>query len=63
MARLLDFGSPRLPTLGWSETVTQSAIVEDETEVSSMAYAFAQALTQALSVADSVALIKDSLRE
>ncbi|MEG8179250.1 helix-turn-helix transcriptional regulator [Nocardia terpenica] len=60
---LIDFGSPQLPTLGWSETPTRAAVVEDESEVSSLTYAFAQALTQTLSAEESVALIKEAINE
>ncbi|WP_280491979.1 helix-turn-helix domain-containing protein [Nocardia asiatica] len=60
---LLDFGTPQLPTLGWSETATQANVVEDESEVSGLTYAFAQVLTQTLSTADSLALIKEAARE
>ncbi|MBH0777706.1 helix-turn-helix domain-containing protein [Nocardia bovistercoris] len=60
---LLDFGSTKLPTLGWSETPTQADVVEDAAEVSSLTYAYAQALTQTLNPADSLTLIKERARE
>lgn len=60
---LLDFDSPQLPTLGWSETPTHAEVVEDETEVNSLVYAYAQALTQTLSPDESRALIKEYARE
>ncbi|WP_024799655.1 helix-turn-helix transcriptional regulator [Nocardia sp. BMG51109] len=59
---LLDFDSPQLPTLGWSETPTRADIVEDESEVNRLVYAFAQTLTQSLSAAESLALIKEFVR-
>ncbi|MFF3566881.1 helix-turn-helix domain-containing protein [Nocardia jiangxiensis] len=60
---LLDFGSPQLPTLGWSETPTQADIVEDESEVNRLVYAYNQTLTQTLSTAESLELIKEYARE
>lgn len=60
---LLDFGSPQLPTLGWSETPTQADVVEDESEVNRLAYAYNQTLTQTLSAAKSLELIKEYARE
>jgi transcriptional regulator with XRE-family HTH domain len=59
---LLDFDSPQLPTLGWSETPTHSDVVEDESEVNRLIYAYGHALTQTLSADESRAMIKEHLR-
>lgn len=58
---LLDFDSPQLPTLGWSETPTHGKIVEDESEVNRLVYAYGRALTQTLSADESLIMIKEYL--
>jgi len=55
---LLDFDSPRLPTIASHETVTQTGIVvDDENEVRHMSMAFADALTCSLQPDESLDLI------
>ncbi|NNH72475.1 helix-turn-helix domain-containing protein [Nocardia uniformis] len=58
---LLDFPSTHLPTVEWSETALQGNIIEDQSEVNGLSYAFRQALTHTLSADDSLALIKASV--
>ncbi|MEV6771311.1 DUF5753 domain-containing protein [Nocardia sp. NPDC051030] len=59
---LLDFASPQLPTLAWSETALGGEILEDPASVSSLGFAFNQALSQTIDRAATLALIKEGLR-
>ena len=61
---LLDFASPRLPTMASYETVSQTGIViDDEKEVRHMSMAFAEALTCALPQQESLDLIERCKKE
>jgi transcriptional regulator with XRE-family HTH domain len=61
---LLDFASPRLPTIASHETVSQTGVVvDDESEVRHMSMAFAEAMTCALPPKESLDLIQRSGNE
>jgi transcriptional regulator with XRE-family HTH domain len=60
---LIDFASPRLPTLAWQETVTAQGIIDDETQVRDLSMTHAQALTQGLNRQDSLDLIRRCAKE
>lgn len=58
---LLDFPNPRLPMIGWHESVTFGAVVEKRTQVRELDVCFTQAFTRALSRKDSLDLINSTL--
>jgi transcriptional regulator with XRE-family HTH domain len=60
---LIDFASPRLPTLAWQETVTASGIIHDDTAVRDLHLTYAQALNHSLSAQDSRNLIHHHSQE
>lgn len=55
---LLDFASEQLPTFGWAESAVFGGPVEDPELVRDLGFAYLRALDQALSRADSAALIR-----
>jgi len=59
---LLDFASEQLPTFGWAESAVFGGPVEDPELVRDLGFAYLRALEQALSRADSAALIRDYVR-
>jgi hypothetical protein len=60
---LLDFASPRLPTLGWQETVTAAGIIDDPTQVRDISTTHGQALGRTMNAKDSLRLIHKCAKE
>jgi hypothetical protein len=60
---LLDFASPRLPTLGWLETALYGEVAEDPRRVAELDFLFNQVHTAALSRTESLRLIEQTARE
>jgi transcriptional regulator with XRE-family HTH domain len=60
---LIDFTSPRLPTLAWQETVTAGGIIDDENHIRDLSLTYAEARGRTLSAQDSVDLINQRARE
>ncbi len=58
---LMDFASPRLPSLAWRETVTAMGIVEDANALRDMSRTYSEALGDSLSADDSLGLIRERL--
>lgn len=59
---LIDFVSPRLPVLGWQESVTMSQVIENTGELRHLSLVFDEALDAALDSKDSLALIEEAAR-
>ncbi len=62
-ATLLSFASPRLPDVLWLETVTSQALVDKRTKLLEVAASFDDAMERALSRQDSLARIRQLLKE
>ncbi|MQY20708.1 DUF5753 domain-containing protein [Nocardia macrotermitis] len=60
---LLDFASPRLPTLAWSENGASGHIVEDSMQVRELNHLYTTALAMVPSRDDSLELIKRTERQ
>jgi hypothetical protein len=60
---LIDFTSPRLPTLAWQETVTTQGIVDDPTKVRDISMTYGEALRRTMSAQDSLSLIHKCAKE
>ncbi|WP_442944049.1 Scr1 family TA system antitoxin-like transcriptional regulator [Nocardia sp. NBC_00508] len=59
---LLDFASPRLPTLGWLETALYGEVVEDAKRVGELDYLYNRVHSTALSREKSLRLIEQIAR-
>lgn len=62
-AILLSFPSPRVPDVLWQETVTSQALVDKRTKLMEVAASFDDAMERALSRDDSLARIRQLLKE
>lgn len=60
---LIDFASPRLPTVAWQESVTTQGMVDDETLVRDLSITHAQALNQCLSAQESLELLNKEAKQ
>lgn len=60
---LIDFASPRLPTLAWQETVTSSSIIDDPTQVRDLSLTYGEALRRTMDAQDSLSLINRCAKE
>lgn len=60
---LIDFESPRLPTVFWQETVTTWGVVDDPVQVRDIVMTYREALGRALSTSDSVKMIHRRIKE
>jgi hypothetical protein len=60
---LIDFENPRLPTVGWQETVTAWGIIDDQTQVGAISTAFTEALQRSLDGRDSKEMIRRRIEE
>jgi transcriptional regulator with XRE-family HTH domain len=60
---LIDFESPRLPTLAWQETVTAAGIIDDPIQVRDLSLTYGEALRRTLNAQDSLRLIRRSAKE
>lgn len=60
---LLEFPSPRLPTLLWQETVTATSLIDHPVRLREFDSAWTQATERALSTADSLRLIRQFAKE
>jgi hypothetical protein len=60
---LIDFASPRLPTLAWQETVTAAGIIDDPLKVRDLSLTYGEALRRTLNAQDSLRLIRRSAKE
>ncbi len=60
---LIDFASPRLPTLAWQETVTAGGIIDDESYVRDFSLTYAEALGRTLDEQGSLDLINQCAKE
>jgi transcriptional regulator with XRE-family HTH domain len=60
---LLDFDSPRLPTLAWHESVTIGNVIDDEHQVRDLSLTYTDAFKRTLSREDSLQLIHRRLHE
>jgi len=58
---LIDFASPRLPSVAYQETVTAVGIIEDTNALRDMSRTYSEALGDSLSADDSLALILSCL--
>ncbi|WP_025351960.1 DUF5753 domain-containing protein [Nocardia nova] len=56
---LLDFDSPRLPTVAWLESAVYAELIDDGRMVEQLKYQYASARTSALDRSDSLKLIAD----
>lgn len=54
---LIDFASPRLPTLAWQETITARAILDKDTQIRELHFTYAEALAKSLGTEDSLRLV------
>ncbi|HVV19409.1 MAG TPA: helix-turn-helix transcriptional regulator [Pseudonocardiaceae bacterium] len=54
---ILDFSSPRLPTIAWHETVTTTGIIDDRIQVRDITKIFNASLKLALSTQESIELL------
>ncbi|MEV0294894.1 Scr1 family TA system antitoxin-like transcriptional regulator [Nocardia sp. NPDC050710] len=59
---VLDFESPRLPTIGWLESATYAELIEEPRVVEQLKYQYLRARSSALEQGESVELIKDIAR-
>jgi transcriptional regulator with XRE-family HTH domain len=55
---LIDFESPRLPTLAWQETVTAYGVISNDTQVRELHFSHTEALQRSLSREDSLRLVR-----
>jgi transcriptional regulator with XRE-family HTH domain len=60
---LIDFAEPALPTLAWQETVSTFSIISNEAHVHDISQTYSDALRQALDEFDSLALIRQCMRD
>lgn len=60
---LIDFESPRLPTLAWQESVTAWGVIDDEVQVRDIAKTYQDAYEGALSQDESLHLVRAHIRE
>jgi transcriptional regulator with XRE-family HTH domain len=60
---LIDFASPRLPTVAWQETVSVQSVVEDPFHVRNLVASFKEARGRALTEKDSLRLIHQRAKE
>ena len=60
---IFTFPSAQLPTLGWQETVTSTALIEDEMQIREYTVAYNQAAEAALSRAESLKLLRGIVKE
>jgi transcriptional regulator with XRE-family HTH domain len=60
---LIDFASPRLPTLAWQETVTAGGIIDDESHLRDFNLTYTEALGRTLNEQDSLDLINQCAKE
>lgn len=60
---LIDFASPRLPTLAWQETVTAVGVIDDENQVRDLNLTYTEAFGRTLNRQDSLDLINERIRE
>jgi transcriptional regulator with XRE-family HTH domain len=60
---LLDFASPRLPTLAWQETVTTQGIVDEQEKVRDLHMTYGESLRRTLDRQDSLSLIRQCAKE
>jgi transcriptional regulator with XRE-family HTH domain len=60
---LIDFESPKLPTLAWQETVTAAGIIDDSIQVRDLSLTYGEALRRTLNAQDSLRLIRRSAKE
>lgn len=60
---LIDFESPRLPALGWQETVTAMGIIDDETALRDLTRTYAEAMRVTLTAVESLRLIESCATE
>ncbi|HEV8562081.1 MAG TPA: Scr1 family TA system antitoxin-like transcriptional regulator [Actinophytocola sp.] len=60
---LIDFESPKLPTLAWQETVTAAGIIDDPIQVRDLSLTYGEALRRTLNAQDSLRLIRRSAKE
>jgi hypothetical protein len=60
---LIDFASPRLPTLAWQETVTAAGIIDAPIQVRDLSLTYGEALRRTLDAQDSLSLIRRCAKE
>ncbi|MGH3850928.1 MAG: transcriptional regulator, partial [Pseudonocardiaceae bacterium] len=60
---LIDFASPRLPTLAWQETVTAGGIIDDDSHMRDFNLTYIEALERTLSDQASLDLINQYAKE
>ncbi|MFE0021290.1 Scr1 family TA system antitoxin-like transcriptional regulator [Amycolatopsis sp. NPDC059021] len=60
---LIDFDSPRLPTVAWQETVTTQGIIDDPTQVRDLTMTYNDAFRHALTKQESLAFIRHRIEE
>jgi transcriptional regulator with XRE-family HTH domain len=61
--QVLDFESPRLPTVVWQETVTTWGVIDDQTQVRDITMAYNQALKRTLDRQESLQAIRRRAKE
>jgi transcriptional regulator with XRE-family HTH domain len=60
---LIDFESPRLPTLAWQESVTTAGVIDDQLQIRDLSLTYGDALRYTLDAEDSLSLIRRCAKE